>query len=117
MGFYSTSFVKRHPALTTSATVVLAVAAVFVIRGGTNDDHIDEWQRADVAGTHTGAIVAYMTSSGSLTMSGALTVEGAMSGANLSVLTGITLGDADGVGCTAIHVKDGVISAQVATCP
>lgn len=40
-----------------------------------------------------------------------------VSGAFIYAGTGIILNDTDGSGCSAIHLKDGVVSAQVHACP
>lgn len=39
-----------------------------------------------------------------------------LSGATLKVGTGIVLRDTDGEGCSAIHIKNGVLSAQTHAC-
>ncbi len=62
--------------------------------------------------TLTGAITGT-----SATLSSNLTVSGAMSGATLSVLTGATLGDTDGAGCTSVQVLNGTVSGRSVTCP
>jgi uncharacterized phosphosugar-binding protein len=40
-----------------------------------------------------------------------------ISGAQIYTLTGIILNDTDGSGCSALHIKNGVLSAQTHACP
>lgn len=52
-----------------------------------------------------------------ITVSGATVRSLVLSGATLNVGTGIILKDTDGSGCSALHLKNGVVSAQTHDCP
>ena len=40
-----------------------------------------------------------------------------LSGTNIYAGTGLILNDTDGSGCSALHLKNGVVSAQTHACP
>jgi len=112
MGFVFSPGIKRRPAAQAASLMILTVGVFMAIRAPTsNDTVVGQWQRSDAV------VVAEMTSSGSLTMSGSNTIGGTFSGTTIHTLTGITLGDKDGAGCTTIYVLDGVVSAATDDCP
>jgi len=54
---------------------------------------------------------------GAINASGGGIFGAAISGSTLHTLTGITLGDSDGAGCSTIYVLNGVVTAATDDCP
>ena len=54
---------------------------------------------------------------GAAQITGGLTVGGNISGTTLHSLTGITVGDTDGAGCTRITALNGTVNAYTTSCP
>lgn len=90
MGFYNTSFIRRHPALTASATVALAVGAFFLIKGPVTGVAPvgDIVFRID---TGSGAHKAFCDDTGECSFSGSLTSGGTISGSSLQINNNATI--------------------------
>lgn len=80
----TTAGLSRNPAVALAATAILAAGIAFVVRGGGNDNVIDQWEATN------GERKAYMTSSGNLVSSGSITLDtsGNFSGSTLNLAGG-----------------------------
>lgn len=84
------SFVERYPGASFVSTILLAIGAIFIVRGtGANNTIIQQWDAPIVShssGAVTGGQVkAYITSSGTLLASGSLIGRTSLSGGLLNV--------------------------------
>ena len=122
------SFIERRPGATFLSLLILVAGVFFVLRAPTsNDTVVQKWERPLKGGTETesGATVAYMTSSGSLTMSGLLKVGDNRTGSGTIKVGGSDGGgacfaDQDGTGCTCADYNNGtqiLRSGAAAECP